>query len=332
MYSVSSLIARLGRVAALGVLVAGTAASAQEVKLALDSRPDKATSGSYVFADALVEALKASGWQIKVLPVNSIGGEAERLDQTSQGLLEINQADFGRAGQINKLAFGFGLPYVFETIEHLDKAEAQGKLLEKINAGMTPKGVRLVALMAVGGSVGIFNTKREITKPEDLKGLRLRALDQNQLKLFEAWGANGVVIAMPEVATALQTGTADGYLNPPFVPFIFGHQTILKYYTSAKVLQPLRSVLVSEDWYKKLAADKKKQFDAAVVKATAANRAWVANSDKAAYVQLEKAGIKITELSPAARQKFQDLSKPAYTAILSEAEAKLFLDAAAKAK
>lgn len=327
-----SNLTRLGRVAALGVLLTGGAASAEEVKLALDSRPDKATSGTFVFADALAEALKASGWQMKVLPMGSIGGEAERLDQTSQGLLEINQADFGRAGQINKLAFGFGMPYVFETIEHLDKADAQAKLIDKINEGMTPKGVRLIAWMAVGGSVGIFNTKREITQPEDLKGIRLRALDTNQLKLFEAWGANGVVIAMPEVAAALQTGTADGYLNPPFVPFLFGHQTILKFYTSAKVLQPLRSLLVSEDWYKKLSAEKKQQFSAAVAKATAANRAWVADSDKQAYAQLEKAGIKITELSPAARQKFQDLSKPAYTAILSEAEAKLFLDAAAKAK
>ena len=125
MYNLSSFIARLGRVAAVGALLAGAAASAEEVKLALDSRPDKATSGTYVFAEALIDALKASGWELKVLPVNSIGGEAERLDQTSQGLLEINQADFGRAGQVNKLAFGFGLPYVFETMEQLDKAAAQ---------------------------------------------------------------------------------------------------------------------------------------------------------------------------------------------------------------
>ena len=83
-----------------------------------------------------------------------------------------------------------------------------------------------------------------------------RALDENQMKLFKAWGTNGVVITMPEVANALQTGIASGYINPPFVPFLFGHGSILKFYTAANVSQPLRAAMVSEDWYKKLPADR----------------------------------------------------------------------------
>lgn len=76
---------------------------------------------------------------------------------------------------------------------------------------------------------------------------RMRALDEAQLKLFQAWGSSGVVITMPEVATALQTGTAHGYVNPPFVPFMFGHNDILKHYTDAKVNPPLRVAMVSEE-------------------------------------------------------------------------------------
>jgi TRAP-type C4-dicarboxylate transport system substrate-binding protein len=96
--------------------------------------------------------------------------------------------------------------------------------------------------------------------------LRIRALDENQMKLFKAWGTNGVVITMPEVANALQTGIASGYINPPFVPFLFGHGSILKFYTAANVSQPLRVAMVSEDWYKKLPADRKAAFDAGVAR------------------------------------------------------------------
>ena len=88
---------------------------------------------------------------------------------------------------------------------------------------MIPKGARVVSLVAVGGGTGIFNTKHEITKPDDMADLRMRGLDENQMKLFRSWGTNGVVITMPEVANALQTGIASGYINPPFVPFLFGH-------------------------------------------------------------------------------------------------------------
>lgn len=303
-------------------------AAAQEVKVALDCPPDKVKCGSYVFAATLIDELKAAGFQVREQPVNSIGGEAERLDQVTQGLLEVNFADLARAAQLNKFTFGFMLPYLFDSLDHLDKATVQGKLLDQVNSGTVPKGARIVALVSVGGGSGIFNTKHPVTKPADLSDLRIRALDENQLKLFKAWGTNGVVITMPEVANALQTGIADGYLNPPFVPFLFGHTDLLKFYTDANVSQALRVAMVSEDWYKGLKPDQKQKFDAAVAKAQSANRAWVVESDKAAIAQLEKAGIKITSLTPEGRAQFQDLSKTSYTAILSQADVDKFVAAA----
>lgn len=308
------------------------AATAQEVRIGLDSPPDAVRSGSYVFAKALGEQLKASGFTVKELPVNSIGGEAERLDQTTQGLLEVNMADLARSAQLNKLTFGFGLPYLYDSLAHLDRADAAGGLLAKVNEGVIPKGARIVSLVAVGGGTGIFNTKHEITKPDDMADLRMRGLDENQMKLFRSWGTNGVVITMPEVANALQTGIASGYINPPFVPFLFGHGGILKFYTPANVSQSLRVAMVSEDWYKKLPADRRAAFDAAVVKAHAANRDWVKTSDEQAMEQVAKAGMKITPLTPDGRKQFQERSRTSWTAILSEAEIKPFVDAANKTR
>ncbi len=322
---------KIGIIAALLVCLSG-ATAAQEVRIGLDSPPDAVRSGSYVYAKALSDQLKASGFTVKELPVNSIGGEAERLDQTTQGLLEVDMADLARAAQLNKLAFGFILPYLYESLDHLDKADAAGGLLAKVNAGAIPKGARVLSLVSVGGGTGIFNTKHEVAKPQDMADLRMRALDENQMKLFGAWGTNGVVITMPEVANALQTGIASGYVNPPFVPFLFGHGGILKYYTPANISQSLRVALVSEDWYKKLPADRKAAFDAAVVKATAANRAWVKTSDEQAMEQIKKAGIKVTPLTPEGRKEFQDRSRSAWTAMLSETETRSFIDAANKTR
>ncbi len=322
---------KLGIIATICLFLAG-AASAQEVRIGLDSPPDAVRSGSYVFAKALADQLKASGFTVKELPVNSIGGEAERLDQTTQGLLEVDLADLARAAQLNKLTFGFNLPYLFDSLAHLDRADAAGGLLAKVNEGVIPKGAHIAALVAVGGGTGIFNTKHEVSKPDDMADLRMRALDENQMKLFRSWGTNGVVITMPEVANALQTGIASGYMNPPFVPFLFGHGSILKYYTPANVAQSLRVALVSEDWYKKLPADRKAAFDAAVAKATAANRTWVKTSDEQAMEQVTKAGMKITQLTPEGRKQFQDRSRTSWTAVLSEAEIKPFVDAANKTR
>jgi TRAP-type C4-dicarboxylate transport system substrate-binding protein len=251
----------LGKIAALLLALAGPAGAGSQDRPRLAARPR--ALGQLCVRQGLGDQLKSAGFAVKELPVNSIGGEAERLDQTTQGLLEVNLADLARAAQLNKLTFGFSMPYLFDSLSHLDKADAAGGLLAKVNEGVTPKGARVVALMAVGGGTGIFNTKREIHKPDDMADLRIRALDENQMKLFKAWGTNGVVITMPEVANALQTGIASGYINPPFVPFLFGHGSILKFYTAANVSQPLRVAMVSEDWYKKLPPERKAAFDAA---------------------------------------------------------------------
>ena len=82
--------------AALALALIAPVAQAQ-VKIALDSPPDPQRSGTFVFAHALAEHLNANGMAARELPVNAIGGEAERLDQTSQGLLEVNMADLARA-------------------------------------------------------------------------------------------------------------------------------------------------------------------------------------------------------------------------------------------
>lgn len=322
---------KIGFLTTIALFLAGTA-SAQEVRIGLDSPPDAVRSGSYVFAKALGEELRASGFTVKELPVNSIGGEAERLDQTTQGLLEVNMADLARSAQLNKLTFGFNLPYLYDSLAHLDRADAAGGLLAKVNEGVVPKGARIVSLVAVGGGTGIFNTKHEVSKPDDMADLRMRGLDENQMKLFKAWGTNGVVITMPEVANALQTGIASGYVNPPFVPFLFGHGAILKFYTPANIAQSLRVAMVSEDWYKKLPADRKAAFDGAVAKARAANRTWVKTSDEQAMEQVTKAGMKITQLTPEGRKQFQERSRSSWTAILSEAEIKPFVEAANKTR
>lgn len=315
---------------ALAACALAFGAARAEVKIALDSPPDPQRSGSFVFYKALLDHLQANGMAARHLPVNSIGGEAERLDQTSQGLLEVNGADLARAGQLDKLIFGFYAPYMFDSIEHLDRALAGSDLMARINGALAPKGIRVAALVAVGGGMGIFNTKKPITRPEDLAGLRLRALDENQINLFRAWGSNGVVITMPEVANALQTGIADGYINPPFVPMMFGHTNIIRHYSEANMSIPMRVAMVSEQWYSKLGARERRIFDDAVAAAVAANRAWVKGSDKAALEQLQKAGIQITALSAEGRARFKELSVQTYTAILSKEQIQLFIDAAAK--
>ncbi|MDU9004351.1 TRAP transporter substrate-binding protein [Sedimentitalea todarodis] len=297
------------------LLAAALALTAQtataQVKIALDSPPDLEGSGSYVWAHTFAEHLEANGIEAEEFQRGALGGDDELFDQVSQGLLEVSMSPLNIVGSIDKTIYGLRLPYFFTDMEEVDRALDGGGMLEKINAATTPEGVRVLAVDTVGQASGIFNTKKPIKSVADMAGLRMRALDESQIELYKAWGADGTIVSWAEVPNALQTGVADGYLNPNFVPLLFGHTDFLKHYTDAAVSPSLRIAIASEDWYQGLSDADRQTVDDAVAAATAANRAWLGTQD-GVLDQLRDAGVEIQTLDEAARQEFRDASAPAY--------------------
>jgi TRAP-type C4-dicarboxylate transport system substrate-binding protein len=317
-------------IAALCVTV--SAALAAEVKLALDSPPDLEKSGTYVWARAFADHLTANKMVVKEYPVNALGNEAERLDQVSQGLLEVSMSDLSRAGQIEPAVMGFMLFFLWDDLDHLDRALMTSGMLKGLNEKLSKKGVRVLSLVALGNAVGIANTKKPVRTVEDLKGMRMRAMDKFQTKYYEQWGCNSVVVPWPEIYNSLQTGVADGYLNPPWVPILFKHTELVKHFTHAAISPSLRIALVSEEWYSKLSKKDREVVDAAASAANEANRKWVRDSEEKALAALRAAGVEVSPLAPAERAKFTEFSRKAYPDVIPAESIPMFVDAAEKAR
>lgn len=282
-----------------------------EVKIALDSPPDLEKSGTYVWAHTFAEHLKANGMDAVEYERNALGEEAERLDQVSQGLLEVSMSDAKSAGTLDGTIFGASMPYFFDDIAQLDQALYEGGMLDKINEGTTPKGVRILDVAMTGTPSGIFTTEVPIRTFEDMAGVRMRALDEVQINTFENWGSKGTIVSWSEVPNALQTGVAGGYINPAFVPLTYGHTAFINYFTNARMSAPVRVAIASEDWYQSLSDEEREVVHEAVKKANKANRDLVSD-DAAVLLELEEAGIEVIELSDEERGKFREASRPIY--------------------
>lgn len=296
---------------AMALALAGPA-NAAPVKIALDSPADLNQSGTYVWANAFGEYLKANGIETEEFERGALGGEAERLDQVSQGLLEVSMSDVKSAAQLDGTMFGLFMPYFFESAGEMDKALTEGGMLAKVNDTTTAKGVRVMAVVHLGRAAGIFTTKKGVHSLADMADVRMRALDEAQIAIFEAWGSQGTIVSWAEVPNALQTGVADGYINPPFVPLLFGHTGFIKHFTDAQITQSTRLAIVSEDWYQGLSDDERKTVDDAAAAATKANRDWLATR-LGTLDQLEAAGIEVIRLSDEARGEFRQRSEAVYT-------------------
>jgi TRAP-type transport system periplasmic protein len=107
----------------------------------------------------------------------------------------------------------FSFPFFINTFENLDKMKA-GKTGEAIFEAMAKKG--LVALdWAENGFRQITNSKREIKRPEDMKGLKCRVVGSPIfIDIYRQLGADPVDMNWGDAVTSFQQGVVDGQENP----------------------------------------------------------------------------------------------------------------------
>jgi len=319
----------LGVFATLGL--SSAPAAAEEIKIAVGCPPVPFCS-DWVWAEDFAAKLKEEGLEAKVHTGGALGKDPEVVDQLAQGLIQVGLTNFVMIKQVDPAVLGFIAPYMFDDMAHMFRALDETDLLAPIDENMQKQGIKIGALIGLGGAVGIFNTKHPVESLEDLSDLRLRAIDTAQMALFEEWGVPGVVVDMPEVATSLQKGMIDGYANPPVVAFIFKHTDFLKYYTDAGAGTPFRSVLMSNDWYEGLDADTRAKVDTALAYANERNRDWTFKAIDQEIAKLKELGVTVSELSPEARAEFVEKSQKAWAELMPPEAVEAFAAAAEKTR
>ena len=268
-------------------------AHAASVSIALDAAPNREGSGTYRYVDNLLLSLNEAGWETESFPRNSIEGENERLSMVRTGTLDISMSQYSSAAQFVPEMRVLQLPYIFKDTDHQYNFFVNSHYLDSVNRRLSGEGLRILAVVPTGGFLGIFNDEKTIRTVKDMSGLRMRALDENQLTIFQKMGANGVLIPFSEVPNALRVGIADGYLNASSVPIIFNHTGLLKYFTDAKVIMSARLVLASQYWWDNLTQAEKEQFTSLSLAAQKEVFEWVKVSEDNYHKALVDAGITV---------------------------------------
>ncbi|MDQ2091352.1 TRAP transporter substrate-binding protein [Marimonas arenosa] len=308
------------RALSLAAMLAMATAASAEVKIALDSKPDLDTSGSYNWAHAFGKALTEAGMEVREMPRGSVGNESEKFDQVSTGLLEVSLSDVRAIAQVEPFIYGVRLPYIFDDITHMDRVLKAGNIFDRVNEKLAEQDAVLLALAPLGPSSGVITTNAVVRSPADMANLRMRALDDAQIAMYQAWGSSGTIVPWGEVPAGLQTGVIDGYLNSPFVPVMFGQTDFVKNFSDAGVIIPLRAVIVSKLWYDGLSEADRAAVDQAVEVADAAVRVWQTEASERGLTALEEKGVTVQRLTKEERAAFREASKAVYNSGLMPAE------------
>ncbi|MGQ0567932.1 MAG: TRAP transporter substrate-binding protein [Armatimonadota bacterium] len=151
--------------------------------------------------------------EMRVFHSSQLGTDEDMIRGVRVGALEMFMPSTIMSSVTD--AFGvFEMPYIIVNHRHMKAVSESAELKRLLFDPLPLQGLRLLAYWE-NGFRHVTNNVRPITKPEDLRGIKLRIPPGAwRQKMFQAYGANPTPMAFAEVFSALQTGVMDAQENP----------------------------------------------------------------------------------------------------------------------
>jgi TRAP-type transport system periplasmic protein len=273
--------------------------------------------GGEIWANLVRERTKGK-INIKMYPGASlVGGDQTReLTAIRQGVIDLAiGSTINWSPQIRQLNL-FSLPWLSLDYAGMD-ALTQGavgkdifKLVEK--AGVVPLA------WGENGFREVTNSKHEIRKPADMKGLKFRVVGSPLFNdVFSALGANPTQMSFADAQPALASGAVDGQENPMSVFTAAKLHTLSQKYVTmwGYVADPLIFVVNKEVWESWTPADREIVRKAAIEagqQEIAIARKGLTAQDDSAVKEVQALGVTVTRLTPDELVAFKKAVKPVY--------------------
>ncbi|NWG25489.1 MAG: sialic acid TRAP transporter substrate-binding protein SiaP [Pseudorhodoplanes sp.] len=241
-------------------------------------------------------------YEIQVFPASSLGKESDINEGLGLGTVDIiytGQLFAGRS--FGPLAIG-GAPFMFRDYGHWN-AFRNSPLFAELAEGYKKKtGNEVVALTYYGERHTTSN--RDINKPEDMKGLKIRVPDAPLYVMFpKAVGANATPIAFAEVYLALANGTVDAQENPlPTIQAKKFYEVQKNIVLTGHITDALLTIVSGPTWGK-LNADERKTLTAVLKEAADKATADIVQSEKELVGWFKQQGKNVVAVD---RKPFRD--------------------------
>lgn len=242
---------------------------------------------------------------IEVYHGDTLGSEAEQMQQLSVGGLDFARVS-GPISNYDPAFKAFQALYLYDSEDDmwdiLNGSEGDKLLNSK---GFSDNNMIGLCWFS-GGSRNFYNSKREITSPEDLKGLNFRVTTDSMFSLLEKNGATGINIAYNDILNSISDGVIDGAENNWPSYMATEHYKVAKYITMDQHCCIPEMIIASKSSLEALDS-KDQQIIQECAKAISEKQIKAMKDyEKKAIEKAEKEGVKVTYLSDEAARKFHE--------------------------
>lgn len=248
---------------------------------------------------------------IQIFPASQLGNQRDLLEGLQLGTVDITLSSSAVLANFLPQCQVLDMPFIFTSNEHVYKV-VDGPLAQEIYKGDEAKGMKVISTWE-NGFRHITNNVRPITTPEDMKGIKIRVMEnQLYIDMFKALGANPTPMAMGELFTALQQKTVDAQDNPVGNTYTSRFYEVQKYMTLDGHTYSPEPVVFSLTTWNKLPAEYQDIILKASVEARDWNRTRVKEMEAKFLEEMKAKGLEVTELSVEQKAPFQEVMKSVY--------------------
>ena len=275
-----------------GAMAAIPAAAQTTIKIGYATAPNSHYGvGSTAFCDDL-EKRTSGRYKCQQFPNSALGGEREMIEAVQLGTLDVVNTSTGPIGNFVPEVNIVDIPFLFRDYDHARKT-LDGQIGQDLLAKFPPKGLIAIA-WTENGFRHMTNSKRPINKPEDVRGLKIRTMQNKvHIQAFQSIGIQPTPMAFPELFTALQQGTVDGEENP--IPVILSAKfaQVQKHLSLTGHVYSPALIIVSPALWNKLSDADKASFREAGKAGSAAQRKKVNDDERDGIAQLKASGMEV---------------------------------------
>lgn len=301
------------------------------IRLAYDVAESHPSHTAFVekFQNALQNASNGN-ITVELYPNSQLGSLAENMEAMRIGDLEMAALNDSIVAGIVPEYNLVGLPFLWTSLEAAQNAmdgdfgQALDKKLEE-NAGI---------ITLAWGDVGfrnITNSKKAISTPDDLKGLKIRTMTNNlHVEYFTALGAIPTPMSFSELFTALQQKTVDGQENPTALIYNNALYEAQKYMSVSEHVFTAVALNISADFYNSLPADYQEAIKEAAKNTMEYQRELITAENESLLSNIEAAGVEVTVLTDEQKAAFQKVAEDTVYKTAASEYGQELIDMAAK--
>jgi TRAP-type C4-dicarboxylate transport system substrate-binding protein len=197
--------------------------------------------------------------QIKVFGNSQFGNLHEHWAQIKSGAIDVFVQDVGAAFMVEPPPKNFIItlfPYLFESQDHFRRfcrSELFNSMMAKVEK---VANLKYIGYMGDRTPRGFSTTKKRITSPGDLKGLKLRVPPVPPfVAAYKSWGANPTPVPAKEIYSSLKSGMVVGMDQDMAMTYAAKYYEIQKYFIDIQYMRSGMGCWINVNKWKSLPGD-----------------------------------------------------------------------------